>query len=434
MIETIKNAWKIPEIRRKFFFTVFIILVFRLGSHIPVPFINVSELANYMKSLSQDSSGSGQFFNYFSMLSGGGMQYGAIFAMGVTPYINASIIMNLLTVAIPPLERIQKEGEEGRKKIAKYTRFATVILGLIQGGAYYYVLYTQGLINDAVIGAVMNVFVAVVIVLCFTAGSALMMWLGERLDENGLGNGISILLFAGIISRVPEAAAYLYRNAFEGGKMIPVILILVIFLAVIAFIVWMTNAERRIPVQYAKRVVGRKMYGGQSTHIPIKVNMSGVMPIIFASSILSMPSMILGFMSNTNSSIYKFLKVFSYDAPFYALFYLVLIIAFAYFYVTIQYNPVEMANNLRKNSGAVPGIRPGKPTSDFISKILSRITLMGALFLAVIAVGPILVGSVNGIQLTLGGTSVLIVVGVALDTVQNLESQMMMRHYKGFLD
>ena len=434
MLETIKNAWKIPEIRKKFFFTIFIILVFRLGSHIPVPFINVGELANYMKSLSEDGSGSGQFFNYFSMLSGGGMKYGAIFAMGVTPYINASIIMNLLTVAIPPLERIQKEGEEGRKKIAKYTRFATVILGLIQGGAYYYVLYTQNLINSAVSGVFLNVFVAVVIVLCFTAGSALMMWLGERLDENGLGNGISILLFAGIISRVPEAATYLYRNAFEGGKMVPVIAILLIFLAVIAFIVWMTNAERRIPVQYAKRVVGRKMYGGQSTHIPIKVNMSGVMPIIFASSILSIPSMILGFMNNTNSSIYKFLKVFSYDAPFYALFYLVLIIAFAYFYVTIQYNPVEMANNLRKNSGAVPGIRPGKPTSDFISKILSRITLMGALFLAVIAVGPILMGSVNGIQLTLGGTSVLIVVGVALDTVQNLESQMMMRHYKGFLD
>ena len=433
MLETIRNAWKITDIRKKVFFTIFIIFIFRLGAHVPVPFVDVVKLAEQMKNVAADNG----FFNYFSVLSGGGMQYGAIFAMGVTPYINSSIIMNLLTVAIPALERIQKQGEEGQKKIAKYTRFATVMLGLIQGGAYYYYLNGSKLLNAGISGIPMHIFVAVVIILSFTAGSALMMWLGEQLDEKGVGNGISILLFAGIISRVPSAAVYLYQNAvLSTTKMVSVIGVLLIFLAVICFIVWMTNAERRIPVQYAKRVVGRKMYGGQSTHIPIKVNMSGVMPIIFASSILSIPTMILSFMGEGRSdmTIYKFLRVFASDAPFYALFYLVLIIAFAYFYVTIQYNPVEMANNLRKNSGAVPGIRPGKPTAEFIKKILSRITLMGALFLAIIAVGPILVGSVGGIQLTLGGTSVLIVVGVALDTVQNLESQMMMRHYKGFLD
>ncbi len=444
MVETIKNAWKIKEIRQKLLFTIFIIFVFRLGAHIPVPFINVAALSANMEGTTNT------FMNYMTVLSGGGMQYGAIFAMGVTPYINASIIMNLLTVAIPALERISKQGEEGTKRIAKYTRFATVILGLIQGGAYYYYLLKSGveatddhpayytLLNSNISGAGMHIFVCVVIVLTFTAGSALMMWLGEQLDEKGIGNGISILLFAGILSRVPSAGRYFYGIwTAAPEKRIFVVLTLAIFLLVIAFIVWMTNAERRIPVQYAKRVVGRKMYGGQSTHIPIKVNMSGVMPVIFASSILSIPTMIMSFMGDdmADNPWYKTFKVFGHDAPLYALFYLVLIIAFAYFYVTIQYNPVEMANNLRKNSGAIPGIRPGKPTSDFISKILSRITLMGALFLAVIAVGPILMGSsLGGIQMSLGGTSVLIVVGVALDTVQNLESQMMMRHYKGFLD
>ncbi len=424
MFEIFRNAWKVVELRKKILFTLFIIVIFRIGSVIPVPFIDVDMLK------SASGAVANEFFNYLSILTGGGLEYGAIFAMSVTPYINASIIMQLLCVAIPALERISKEGEEGQKRIAKYTRFATVILGLIQGSAYYWYLSSGGYVS---VDGGAKVFAAIVIILCFTAGSALMMWLGEQIDTKGIGNGISVLLFAGIISRGPQTFNTLI-GYWKLKQQASVIGIVVAFLLVIAFIVWMTNAERRIPVQYAKRVVGRKMYGGQNSHIPIKVNMSGVMPVIFASSILMLPTMVLSFMRNTESSLYKFLSLFSVQGVFYAVLYFFMIIGFAYFYVTIQYNPVEIANNLRKNSGAVPGIRPGKPTSDFIQKILSRITLLGALFLSVIAILPIVVGSVGGINVSLGGTSILILVGVALDTVQNLESQMMMRHYKGFLD
>ncbi|MCI8360862.1 MAG: preprotein translocase subunit SecY [Clostridiales bacterium] len=427
MIKTLRNAWAMAELRKKILFTLFIILIFRVGSVIPVPFIDVAALKNSMT-----GAGANEFFNYLSVLTGGGLQYGAIFAMSVTPYINASIIIQLLTVAIPPLERLAKEGQEGQKKLAQITRYATVILGLIQGTAYYFYLQRGGMVNAK--GALL-VFAAVVIVVCFTAGSALMMWLGERIDEKGVGNGISILLFAGIISRAPQAFAYLWSNLFINP--VATVAVVIGFLLIVAFIVWMTNAERRIPIQYAKRVVGRKMYGGQSTHIPIKVNMSGVLPIIFASSILMIPTMVLGFMGDVTgepSTFRKILETFSYRGAFYAVLYFLMIIAFAYFYVSIQYNPVEMANNLRKNSGAIPGIRPGKPTSDFIQKIMSRITLLGALFLSVIAILPIALSSFGGLQIQIGGTSVLILVGVALDTVQNLESQMMMRHYKGFLD
>lgn len=426
MLEIIRNAWKVKEIRNKIFFTIFIIIIFRIGSVIPVPYVDVEAL--------KSSAGSAnEFFSYLSILTGGGLEYGAIFAMSVTPYINSSIIMQLLCVAIPALERLQKEGEEGQKKLATYTRFATVVLALIQGIAYFIYLKGSGFLTVKGTGAV--IFAAFVIVLAFTAGSALVMWLGERIDEKGIGNGISMLLFAGILSRAPQAAASLW-GSFKAGQQVAVIGIIVMFLVVIGFVVWMTNAERRIPVQYAKRVVGNKMYGGQNTHIPIKVNMSGVMPIIFSSSILMLPTMILSFMNNTQrtTTFAKVLALFSTQGIFYAVIYFVLIIAFAYFYTTIQFNPVEMANNLRKNGGAVPGIRPGKPTSDFISKILSRITLMGALFLSVIAILPIIIGSVGQINISLGGTSLLIMVGVALDMVQNLESQMMMRHYKGFLD
>ncbi len=424
MLETIKNAWRVADIRKKIFFTLFIVVVFRIGSVIPVPFIDYYNLSKLSEGVAND------FFSYLSVLSGGGLEYGAIFAMGVQPYINSSIIVQLLTVAIPVLERWSKEGEMGQKKLAALTRYVTVLLGLIQGTAYFIYLERSDLIT-AEGGWVW--FAGVVVVLCFTAGSALVMWLGEQIDAKGVGNGISMLLFAGIISRAPQAAQMLYyyitlkQYALVAG-------IVVAFLLMIAFIVWMTNAERRLPVQYAKRVVGRKMYGGQNTHIPIKVNMSGVMPIIFASSILMLPTMILSFMKNETSTMYKLLSLFSVQGVFYAIIYLVLIIAFAYFYVTIQYNPVEMANNLRKNSGAIPGIRPGQPTSDFIAKILSRITLMGAIFLGVVAVLPIFVSAIGKVQLSLGGTSIIILVGVALDTVQNLESQMMMRHYKGFLD
>ncbi len=421
MLETLRNAWIIKEIRNKIFFTIFIILIFRVGSVIPVPYVDVALLK---------TAETNDFFSYLSILTGGGLEYGAIFALSVTPYINASIIIQVLTVVFKKLQEWSKEGEEGQKKLAKVTRFATIVLALIQGTAYFIYLNNSGFLTVSKKAAV---FAGFVIVLAFTAGSALVMWLGERIDEKGIGNGISMLLFAGILSRGPQAFAGLL-NYWKQGSQVAVVAIVLMFLAVIMFVVWMTHAERRIPVQYAKRVVGNKMYGGQNTHIPIKVNMSGVMPIIFASSILMLPTMVLSFMNNPESSWYKFLSLFSVQGIFYAVIYFLLIIGFAYFYATIQFNPVEMANNLRKNGGAVPGIRPGKPTSDFISKILSRITLMGAIFLSVIAILPIIVGSVGKINISLGGTSLLIMVGVALDTVRNLESQMMMRHYKGFLD
>ncbi len=423
MFGTLKNAWAVKEIRNKILFTVFIIIIFRIGSVIPVPYINVAAL--------KAAESSNEFFSYLSILTGGGLEYGAIFAMSVTPYINSSIIIQLLCVAIPALERLSKEGEEGQKKLAAITRYATMILALIQGTAYFFYLKGSNYLNVDGKGA--TIFAAFVIILAFTAGSVLVMWLGEQIDVKGIGNGISILLFSGIISRGPQAFSALLQY-WQMGRQAAVIGIVVLFLVVIGFIVWMTNAERRIPIQYAKRVVGNKMYGGQNTHIPIKVNMAGVMPIIFASSILMLPTMILGFMKDTTTSFGKFLTLFSTRGVFYAIIYFLLIIAFAYFYSTIQFNPVEMANNLRKNGGAIPGIRPGKPTSDFIAKILSRITLMGAIFLSVIAILPIILGSVGGINISLGGTSILIMVGVALDVVQNLESQMMMRHYKGFLD
>ena len=425
MLETLRNAWKIKEIRNKILFTVFIVLIFRIGSVIPVPYIDVAALKS-----ATESGTTNEFFSYLSILTGGGLEYGAIFAMSVTPYINSSIIVQLLCVAIPALERLSKEGEEGQKKLAQITRYTTVGLALIQGTAYFFYLKNSNYLSVSG-GAV--IFAAFVIILAFTAGSALVMWLGEQIDVKGIGNGISILLFAGIISRGPQALNTLIAY-WKLDKQVAVVGIVVMFLLVIAFIVWMTEAERRIPVQYAKRVVGNKMYGGQNTHIPIKVNMSGVMPIIFASSILMLPTMILSFWKNENHWFYKVLRLFSVQGVFYAVIYFVLIIGFAYFYATIQFNPIEMANNLRKNGGAIPGIRPGKSTSDFISKILSRITLMGAIFLSVIAILPILIGSVGGINISLGGTSVLIMVGIALDTVRNLESQMMKRHYKGFLD
>ena len=436
MLETLRNAWKIKEIRNKIFFTIFIIIIFRIGSVIPVPYIDVEALKEVRDAAgAATSDGLNQFFNYLSILTGGGLEYGAIFAMSVTPYINSSIIVQLLCVAIPALERLQKEGEEGQKKLAQITRYATIILALIQGVAFFIYLKNGGGTVDSYLtvkgGALW--FAGFVIVLAFTAGSALVMWLGEQIDAKGIGNGISMLLFAGILSRGPQAFATLVAY-WEQGMQLAVVGIVLGFLLVIMFVVWMTHAERRIPVQYAKRVVGNKMYGGQNTHIPIKVNMSGVMPIIFASSILMLPTMILGFLKDTTTSFAKVLSLFSVQGIFYAVIYFIMIIGFAYFYSTIQFNPVEMANNLRKNGGAVPGIRPGKPTSDFISKILSRITLLGALFLSVIAILPIIIGSVGGINISLGGTSLLIMVGVALDTVRNLESQMMMRHYKGFLD
>ncbi|WP_283673158.1 preprotein translocase subunit SecY [Butyricicoccus sp. Marseille-Q5471] len=429
MFQTLKNAWSLPDLRKKLLYTLFILLIFRFGSCIPVPFINTGLLQAYFESAAVQGSA----LNFIDMFTGGGLSGATIFAMSITPYINASIILQLLTVAIPALERMVKDGgEEGRKKIASWTRYLAVLLGLLQGFSYYALLRNQGFLSNT------GVLAAVAIVLTFTAGTALIMWLGEHITQNGIGNGISIILFAGIVSRGPQLM-HTMVNLFQLGGMniVAGILMIIIALALVAFIVFMSNAERRIPVQYAKRVVGRKMYGGQSTHLPIKVNASGVMPIIFASSILSLPQTISMFWTpETGSFGYHMLNLFKQTSPFYIVLYALLIIGFAYFYASIQFNPIEISNNLKKNGGFIPGFRPGKPTSDFITKALGKVTFVGAIFLGVVAILPLIVGAVapNLSNVALGGTSIIIVVGVALDTVKQMEAQMMMRHHKGFLE
>ncbi|MEE1126139.1 MAG: preprotein translocase subunit SecY [Acutalibacteraceae bacterium] len=434
MLKTISNAFKVPDLRKKLLFTLLMIIVFRIGSVIPVPFLDMVALENTMKNLTSN----GSMFAYLDTLSGGAFANATLFAMGVTPYINSSIIIQLLSVAIPYLENLSKEGEEGRKKLSAITRYTTVILGLIQGIAYFLFLKKSNILSYG--QGFEMIFSAVVIVLVFTAGTALMMWMGEQINQYGIGNGISILLFAGIIARFPLIVTQLveYWNiAMQGTTkyFVLVPLFVVIFLGVMWIITFMQDAERRIPIQYAKRVVGRKMYGGQSSHLPIKVTLGGVLPIIFASSILSIPSTIRLFTPKVTGGWATFLDLFRSDSWVYAILYFILIILFAYFYTSIQYNPIEMSNNLRQNNGTIPGIRPGKPTSDFIAKILSRITLIGALFLAVIAIVPIIYGNLTGMSaMSLGGTSIIIVVGVCLETIKQMESQMMMRHYKGFLD
>ncbi len=451
MFQTIVNAWKIVDIRKKILYTCLIVLIFRIGSAIPVPFTNIGDAG-----IISDPN-AGTFMNYLSMMTGDAFNYGTIFAMSITPYINSSIIMQLLAVAIPALERLQQEGEEGRKKIASITRFVTIALGLLQSTAYFFYLRSQNYIVTDATGAQYTgfyaVFQAIVIIGCLTAGTGLIMWLGERINDNGIGNGISIILFAGIVSRIPTLLASLYGPEtgyirYGGPYYVLSPVVGIIMLLMIAFIVWMDNAERRIPIQYAKRVVGRKMYGGQNTHMPIKVNMSGVMPVIFASSILSLPPTVQMFISSKieeGSFWDKFFDVFSSKHWAYAIIYFVFIIAFAYFYASIQYNPIEMSKNIRENGGSIPGIRPGEPTARYIGKIIGRITLLGALLLSVVALFPIVFSQVTtfalgkagyeqGMNISLGGTSIIILVGVALETVKQLESQMMMRHYKGFLD
>lgn len=444
MFKVFRDAFHIQDLRRKILFTLFIIIIFRVGAAIPVPFLDGDELAKL-------TFGGGNILGYLDVLSGGGLSGATIFALSVSPYINASIIMQLLGVAIPALGRMQKEGEEGRKKIAQITRYVTVLLGLLMGTAYYFMLFQAKDANGNSLDIVKYTigrhgfsgwFAFVTIVLVFAAGSALMMWLGEQINEKGIGNGISILLFAGIVSRGPAAvrALYAYWEAARKAGLVKyyflVPAVVVLFILLVAFIVLMDNAERRVPVQYAKRIVGRKMYGGQSTHIPIKVNMSGVLPIIFASTFISFPGMIMDFINPKEGSVLNSIRrLFAYTSPLYAVFYFLLIIAFSYFYVTIQYDPVEIANNLRKNNGTIPGIRPGTPTAEFLSKIIYKITLVGALFLGFIAILPIILATVGGMGgLALGGTSILILVGVALETVKQIESQMLMRHYKGFLE
>lgn len=429
MLTTLRNAWKIPELRRKLLFTLLIILIYRIGNVIPVPFVNVETMTQVF-----DQQLSGTIFGLFNMMSGSAFSMATIFALSIQPYINASIIIQLLTIAIPALERLSKEGgEEGKKKINKITRFLTVGLGLLMGFAYYMMLvnYNSSYSNQLLTNT--GVLQAFVIILSFTAGACLVMWLGEQITEHGIGNGISMILFANIIARIPgdiisPIGGMLWKQWYWA------LLLVIGMLAIIVFIIFVSQAERRIPVQYAKRVVGRKVYGGQSTHLPIKVNMSGVMPIIFAQSIASLPATICAFVG-TGAGNWWYDNVFSSTSVVYTVCYLLLIIGFSYFYATIQYNPVEVSNNLKKNGGFIPGFRPGRPTSDFIRKVINKITLFGAIYLGIVAVLPILIGTILGdSSFSFGGTSVIIVVSVALETVSAIEAQMMMRNYSGFLE
>ncbi|MBR4893445.1 MAG: preprotein translocase subunit SecY [Clostridia bacterium] len=423
MFKVFANAWKIPDLRKKLLYTLMLLFVFRLGSAIPVPFVSAAALKEML-------SGGDTLFSMYNIISGGAFENATIFAMSITPYINSSIIMQLLSVAIPALERKAKEGEEGRKFIAQWTRYLTVVLALLQATGLYFGL--AGAVTKR------GIFTYLVVALTLTAGTAFLMWLGEQINEKGIGNGISLLIFAGIVSRGPATVtAIVEMFKAETLNVFTLIALLALVVAVIGIVVLMNNGERRIPVQYAKRVVGRKMYGGQSTHIPIKVAMAGVMPIIFAISIISFPATICqlaGITANSQGFWGGFLRAMSQGSLLYGVLYFLLIIFFTYFYTEMQYNPVEMANNMKQNGGFIPGIRPGKTTVEFIKSILNKITLVGAIFLALIAVLPMLLTNILGASLAFGGTSLLIIVGVALETVKQLESQMLMRHYKGFLE
>ena len=446
MFKTIRNAWKLPELRRKLLFVIFALLIFRVGAAIPVPYINTEYLQDYI------AANSGTIFGLLNTLSGSALSQATLFALSIQPYINASIIIQLLTIAIPALERLAKDGgEEGKKKIQSITRYATLAIGLLQGWGYYTLIRSYGLLTNE------GVWAAVVIVVSFTAGAVFLMWLGEQITEFGVGNGISIILFTGIVSRIPHMIMSLVTGVKNWAANLDmtnwteqqinstivmnpgiVALLVVGMLLLIIFIVFITNSERKVPVQYAKRVVGRKMYGGQSTHIPIKVNLSGVLPIIFAQSIAMIPATIGMFVPSSQqegSAWHTFLSVFNSTSALYAVIYVLLIIMFSYFYATIQFNPVEVANNLKKNGGFIPGFRPGRPTAEFLAKVLSRLTFFGAIYLGIVAILPIITENLTGIQnMSIGGTSVIIVVGVALETVKMLEAQMLMRHYKGFLE
>lgn len=425
MIETLRNAWKIPELRKKIIFTIFALLIYRVGNVIPVPFIDVGTLSNYF-----DSVLSSTILGLYNAMSGSAFSQATVFALGIQPYINASIIIQLLTIAIPALERLAKEGgEEGKKKINRISRYTTVGLGLLMGWAYYTMLcnYEKGYGLSIVEGGFLP---GLVIVLAFTAGSAMVMWMGEQITEFGIGNGISMILFANIISGFPSALGALI--ALKWWQMIIVVLGMA---ALVLFIIFINDAERRIPIQYAKRVVGRKIYGGQNTNLPIKVSMSGVMPVIFAQSICSLPATVYAFAGWSRESwMYKY--VWSNSSWTYAVIYFLMIFFFSWFYSTIQYDPVEISNNLKKNGGFIPGFRPGKPTADFIQRVINKIVIFGAVYLGIVALLPIIAGNaMPGVRnMSIGGTSVIIVVGVALETVKALEAQMLMRHYKGFLD
>ena len=438
MFATLKNAWKVADLRSKLIYTMIVVLLYRVGCAIPLPYIN----AGMMDQAAFASNGS--IFEYLNILTGSAFAQGTLFALGINPYITASIVMQLLCIAIPYLENLSKEGDEGRKKINQYTRYVTVALGLVTAIGYYKLLSANNIIvND-------GIFTAIVMVACYCAGSALVMWLSEKINEGGIGNGISMILFANIISRLPAGAGTLIRYitgkmTFVNGEKIAVwlgiiiaVLTLAMVIAMVGFIVWMTNSERRIPIQYAKKVVGRKMYGGQSSTLPLKVNMTGVMPIIFASSICSIVPTIGMFVNAKEGSFWAgFFEFFGTDSIVYAILTFVLIIAFAYFYTSISFNPVEVANNLKTNGGSIPGIRPGRPTAEYITKILSRVTFVGALLLSVVAVLPMIINIISGgnfAGLAFGGSSIIIVCSVVTETVREIEAQMTMRHYKGFLE
>ena len=422
MFKTIASAFKIPDLRKKIFYTILLLIVFRLGSHVPIPGMRADVLQNLVGSL--DALG------FMDLISGGALGNATIFAMSITPYINSSIIMQLLTVAVPALERMAKQGEEGRKKIGQYTRYLTVVLAFVQATGMYFGL------RDAVTNR--GVLSYLTIMLSFTAGTAFLMWLGEQITEKGVGNGISLIIFAGIVSRGPQMFSTIVGSMQNGAlNWFTLVLFLIVSVVVIGLVVLMNDSERRIPVQYAKRVVGRKMYGGQSTHIPIKVSMAGVIPIIFAMSIMTFPITLMQlFNYNPTGGFGAWImnNVFSQTSFIYNVLYFLLILFFTFFYTKIQFNTVEIANNMKNNGGFVPGIRPGRPTSEFIDRILNKITIAGAVFIGLIAVLPMLLSSAFGFSVALGGTSLLIVVGVVLETGRQIESQMMIRHYKGFLE
>ena len=438
MFTTLKNAWRIPELKKKLLFTLFIIVLYRLGANILVPYVDPHVLSDTTAIFS------GNIFQFLNMLSGGALAQATLLALGVSPYITASIVMQLLTIAIPALERLSKEGEEGRKKITAMTRIVTVALALITSIGYALFLDRNNLlvVEDA------NFFHYMVIVSCYCAGAALVMWLAEKINDHGIGNGISMILFANIIAGAFSMMSSLYNTVMQNGKFVWWGLLLaigevIILIAIVMLIVWMTNAERRIPIQYAKRVVGRKMYGGQNTNLPIKVNMSGVMPIIFSNSIVAIPAtFVMLFGGSTETGFGGFInKYFNSTSWAYLVVFLILLIAFAFFYIAISFNPVEVANNLKSNGGAIPGIRSGRPTVEFIKKVLNRITFIGAILIAVVAGFPMIVNNIATMlgtdifsALAFGGSSMMIVVGVALETVRELEAQMSLRNYKGFLD
>ena len=428
MIQTIRKAWGIPELRKKIVFTALMLLIFRIGNAIPVPYVDTQVLGTYLEQMSTTVLG------LYNVMSGGAFASATIFALGVQPYINSSIIIQLLTIAIPALERLAREGgEEGKKKIQSITRYTTVGIAVLQGWGYYMLMKNSlGILTNE------SVWAALVIIVSFIAGSCFVMWLGEQMTEFGIGNGISMILFAGIISRVPSVVGTMYTSIVSGDMKWWMALLLVVgVVGLLVLITFVQNAERRIPVQYAKRQVGRKMYGGQSSTLPMKVSMAGVLPVIFAQSIAMIPATIGAFLKAPEEGTFwhGFLQAIDTKSVVYMIVYFLMIIGFSYFYSTIQFNPVEIANNLKKNGGFIPGFRPGKPTTDFIKKVLNKVTLFGAVYLGIVAILPLLIGKIiDNPSLSIGGTSVIIVVGVALETVQALESQMLMRQYKGFLE